>query len=84
LPFSEYAWAVEKKRNAGKVIWWAELGIRGSSNPRKDCMDVVEKLEHSYPELAGFVFWSDDGYYNVIGNDNGPELMACPKIITLQ
>jgi len=84
LPFSEYAWAVEKKRDAGKVIWWAELGIRGSSNPPRDCMDVVKKLENSYPELAGFVFWSDDGHYNVIGNDNGPELMASPKIITLQ
>jgi hypothetical protein len=27
LNFSEYDWAVEKKRNAGKVIWWSELGI---------------------------------------------------------
>lgn len=45
---------------------------------------MVKKLETSYPELAGFVFWSDDGHYNVIGNKNGPELMAHPKIITLQ
>ncbi|MDY0357829.1 MAG: glycosyl hydrolase, partial [Sedimentisphaerales bacterium] len=29
LPFSEYDWAVQKKKDAGKVIWWAELGIRG-------------------------------------------------------
>ncbi|MCF7974795.1 MAG: glycoside hydrolase family 26 protein [Phycisphaerae bacterium] len=83
LNFSEYEWAVEKKRHAGKVIWWSELGIRGASDPRTNCMDVIEKLERSYPELAGFVFWSDNGHYNVIGNDHGPELMACPKIITL-
>jgi len=83
LPFSEYAWAVEKKRNAGKVIWWAELGIRGRSQPPRDCMDVLKKLEASYPELAGFVFWSDDGHYNVIGNQNGAQLMACPKLMTL-
>ena len=25
----EYDWAVDKKKNHGKVIWWAELGIRG-------------------------------------------------------
>ena len=83
LVFSEYNWAVEKKKNHGKVIWWAELGIRGSSDPPRDCLDVVEKLENSYPELAGFVFWSDDEHYNVIGNYNGPELIAHPKIITL-
>jgi hypothetical protein len=45
---------------------------------------VVKKLETGYPELAGFVFWSDDGHYNVIDNNNGPELMAHPKIVTLQ
>jgi mannan endo-1,4-beta-mannosidase len=83
LIFSEYSWAVEKKKNHGKVIWWAELGIRGSSDPPRDCFDVLEKLENSFPELAGFVFWSDDKYYNVIGNLNGPEFMAHPKIITL-
>lgn len=48
------------------------------------CLDVVNKLETSYPELAGFVFWSDDGHYNVIGNNNGPELMAHPRIVTLE
>ena len=74
----------EKKKKAGKVIWWSELGIRGSSEPRTDCMDVLRKLEGSYPELAGFVFWSDDGHYNVVGNDNGRELMASPKIVTLK
>jgi mannan endo-1,4-beta-mannosidase len=84
LPFSEYAWAVEKKKKAGKVIWWSELGIRGRSDSPRDCLDVVEKLEGRYPELAGFVFWSDDGHYNVIGNQNGPELMASPKIVTLE
>lgn len=83
LPFSEYAWAVEKKRKAGKVIWWAELGIRGRKDRPRDCMDVIKKLEARYPELAGFVFWSDDGHYNVVGNKNGPELMACPKLVTL-
>jgi len=82
LIFNEYDWAVEKKSH-GKVIWWAEMGIRRRSDPPRDCLDVVEKLENSFPELAGFVFWSDNGYYNVIGNLNGPELMAHPKIITL-
>lgn len=84
LNFSEYDWAVEKKKKADKVIWWAELGIRGSSEPPRDCMDVVRKLEKRYPDLAGFVFWSDNGHYNIIGNKNGSELMICEKIITLE
>jgi hypothetical protein len=84
LIFSEYRWAVEKKKKSGKVIWWSELGIRGSSDPPRDCMDVVKKLEKSYPELAGFVFWSDDGHYNVLGKKNGAHLMTYPKIITLE
>lgn len=84
LIFSEYEWAVEKKKNHGKVIWWAELGIRGKSDAPRDCLDVLAKLENSFPELAGFVFWSDEGFYNVVGNLNGPELMANPKIITLK
>lgn len=84
LPFSEYDWALGKKKNAGKVIWWSELGIRGRSEPRADCMDVLRKLENSYPELAGFVFWSDDGHYNVIGNNNGRAFMASARIITLK
>ncbi len=83
LIFSEYEWAVDRKRNKGKVIWWAELGIRGRSDPPRDCMDVVDKLENIFSELAGFVFWSDAGFYNVTGNINGPELMAHPRIITL-
>jgi beta-mannanase len=83
LNFSEYDWAVKKKRDAGKVIWWSELGIRGPSDPPRDCMDVLKTLEARYPELAGFVFWSDSGHYNVIGNENGAEFMACPKIVTL-
>jgi mannan endo-1,4-beta-mannosidase len=82
--FSEYRWAVEKKKQAGKVIWWSELGIRGRSEPARDCLDVVQRLEAKYPELAGFVFWSDAGFYNVIGNHNGPELMNHPAIVTLQ
>jgi Glycosyl hydrolase family 26 len=84
LIFSEYNWAVEKKKNHGKVIWWSELGIRGPSDRPVDCMEVVKKLEGSFPELAGFVFWSDEPYYNVTGNINGAELMADPKIITLK
>ena len=36
-----------------------------------------------YPELAGFVFWSDDGHYNVVANKNGPELMARPEIVKI-
>lgn len=74
LVFEEYAWAVEKKRRHGKVIWWAELGIRGQKEPPRDSLDVWRKLETTFPELAGFVFWSDDGFYNVTGNRNGREL----------
>jgi hypothetical protein len=42
-----------------------------------------KKIEKSFPGLAGFDIWSADGFYNVVGNLNGPELMAHPKIITL-
>lgn len=84
LVFSEYEWAVEKKKKAGKVIWWAELGIRGRRESRNDCMNVLAKLENKFPELAGFVFWSDEGFYNVVGNDNSAELMSSNKIITLK
>ncbi len=84
LPFSEYEWAVQKKKTAGKILWWSELGIRGQSDPPRDCMDVLKKLETSYPELAGFVFWSDSGFYNILGNQNGPQLMASPKTIVLE
>jgi hypothetical protein len=83
LVFSEYEWAVAKKKAQGKVIWWAELGIRGKSEPPRDCLDVLRKLDSSFPELAGFVFWSDEGFYNVVGNLNGREFMAHPRIITL-
>ncbi|MCP5523472.1 MAG: hypothetical protein H7A46_18195 [Verrucomicrobiales bacterium] len=84
LPFAEYEWAVAKKREQDKVIWWAELGIRGRSDPPRDCLDVLRKLEDHFPELAGFVFWSDEGFYNVVGNLNGRELMNDPKVVTLE
>jgi len=83
LNFPEYDWAVEKKKQ-GKVIWWAELGINNENDPPRDCFDVLEKLENSYPELAGFVFWSDAGFYNITGNLNGPEFMKDKRIITLE
>jgi hypothetical protein len=83
LVFDEYDWAVEKKRRAGKVIWWAELGIRDRADAPRDCLDVVRKLDERFPELAGFNFWGDDGYYNVTGNRNGRELMIDSRIITL-
>jgi mannan endo-1,4-beta-mannosidase len=83
LPFSEYDWAVARKK-AGKVIWWSELGIRGRSESPSDCLDVLKKLEGSYPEMAGFVFWSDSGHYNVVGNENGRELMGRAEIVTLE
>lgn len=82
LVFSEYAWAVDKKKKLGKVIWWAELGIRGNDEPARDCLDVLRKLNDSFPELAGFVFWSDEGFYNVVGNLNGKELMDNPQVKT--
>jgi len=84
LVFTEYDWAVEKKKNKGKIIWWAELGIRGEKDAPRECLDVLNKLENTFPELAGFVFWSDTGFYNVTGNLNGAELMNSPKIVTLK
>lgn len=83
LVFDEYDWAVARKRQAGKVIWWAELGIRDKAEVPRDCLDVVKKLDARFPELAGFNFWSDEGYYNVVGNRNAKELMTDPRIITL-
>ncbi len=83
LVFSEYDWAVARKREHGKIIWWAELGIRSQSERPRDCMDVVRKLESHYPELAGFVFWGDDAFYNLTGNQNAREFMTHPKIISL-
>jgi hypothetical protein len=83
LVFAEYQWAVAKKKEHGKVIWWAELGMRGQSDPLRDCLEVPKKLESHFPELAGFVFWSDDRFYNVVGNLNGREFMAHPNIVTL-
>jgi hypothetical protein len=84
-PFTDAQWneGVEKKRQADKVIWWAELGIRDQAGTPRDCLDVVKKLDEQYPELAGFNFWSDEGFYNVVGNRNGKELMTDPRIITL-
>ncbi len=84
LAFDEYEWAVEKRQKAGKVIWWAELGIRDRADAPRDCFDVLKKLEKSFPELAGFVFWSDEGHYNVVGSLNGREFMAHPQIVTLE
>lgn len=83
LVFDEYEWAVEKKKNAGKIIWWAELGIRDRSEAPRDCLDVVKKLDAQFPELMGFNFWSDEGYFNVVGNLQGRELMRDSRIITL-
>ncbi len=83
LNFPEYEWAVEKKKQ-GKVIWWAELGINDEGDTPRDCFDVLKKLETDYPELAGFVFWSDAGFYNITGNLNGPEFMKDKRIITLE
>lgn len=82
LILTEYEWAVDRKRNHDKIIWWAELGIRGKDDQPRDCLDVLHKLNNSFPELAGFVFWSDAGYYNVVGNLNGKELMTHPHIVT--
>jgi len=83
LVFDEYDWAVEKKRTRGKVIWWAELGIRGRDEAPRDSLDVWRRLESTFPELAGFVFWSDEPFYNVVGNRNAGELMSHPGILTL-
>lgn len=83
LVFEDYEWAVEKKKNAGKLIWWAELGIRDQKNDPRNCLDVVRKLDERFPELFGFNFWSDEGYYNVVGNQNGKELMTESRIVTL-
>jgi len=84
LPFDEYEWAVEKKQKAGKVIWWAELGIRDTADAPRDCFDVLKRLEQSFPELAGFVFWSDTEHHNVVGNLNASAFMAHPQIVTME
>jgi mannan endo-1,4-beta-mannosidase len=84
LDFYDYDWAVEKKKNQGKVIWMAELGINSQGEPPRDCFDVLKRLENDYPELAGFVFWSDAAYYNVVGNKNGVEFMEHPQITILE
>ena len=59
------------------------MGIRDRADAPRDCLDVVKKLDQRFPELVGFNFWSDEGHYNVVGNRNGKELMADPRIITL-
>lgn len=82
LVFDEYEWAVEKKKKAGKLIWWAELGIRGQNEAPSDSLDVMRKLDERFPELFGFNFWGDGGYYNVVGNQNGKELMTDSRIVT--
>jgi hypothetical protein len=84
LVFDDYNWAVARKRQAGKVIWWAELGIRDKSEAPRDCLEVVKKLDERFPELAGFNFWGDEGHYNVVGNRNAKEFMTDPRIITLK
>jgi hypothetical protein len=85
LVFDEYAWAVEKKRNRhGKVIWWAELGIRGKNEPPATAWTSGASWKRTFPELAGFVFWSDEGFYNVIGNRNGRELMTHRGVVTAE
>ena len=83
LDFYDYEWAVGKKKNQGKIIWIAELGINSEGEEPRDCFDVLKRLENDYPELAGFVFWGDNEYYNVIGNRNGPEFMADTRIVTI-
>lgn len=83
LVFDEYDWAVEKKKKAGKLIWWAELGIRGQNEVPRDCLDVVQKLDERFPELFGFNFWGDAGFFNVIDNQNGKELMTDSRIVTV-
>ena len=82
LEFNEYEWAVEKKKKAGKLIWWAELGIRAQNDAPRDCLEVVRKLDERFPELFGFNFWSDAGFYNVLGNQNGKQLMTDSRILT--
>jgi hypothetical protein len=71
------------KKKAGKLIWWAELGIRAQEEAPRDCLDVVRKLDERFPELFGFSFWGDAGFYNVVSNQNGKELMTDSRIITL-
>lgn len=83
LNYPEYDWAVEKKRQ-GKIIWWAELGINHRDSLPRDSFDVLNRLDNDYPELAGFVFWSDEGFYNLLGNLNGPEFAADPRVVTLE
>ncbi|MFW6146486.1 MAG: hypothetical protein ACOC7R_04040 [Planctomycetota bacterium] len=83
LNFRDYNWAVEKKRNSGKVIWISELGINSPNLPPRDCFDVLKRLEEDYPELAGMVWWGDKGMHNVTGNANSAEFARDLRVITL-
>jgi hypothetical protein len=49
----------------------------------RDCLEVVRKPDERFPELFGFNFWSDAGFYSVVGNQNGKELMTESRIVTL-
>jgi len=82
LNLYDYAWAVDKKKNAGKVLWVAEMGIGSEGQPR-DCFDALRKADTSYPEIAGWSWWSDESYFNVVGNLNGPAFAASSEVITL-
>ena len=72
----------KRREKAGKLIWWAELGIRDQKDAQRDCLDVVRKLDERFPELFGFNFWGDDGFYNVVGNENGKQLMTDSRMVT--
>ena len=43
----------------------------------------MRNLDERFPELFGFNFWSDAGFYNVVGNQNGKELMTDSRIVSL-
>ena len=83
LPFAEYEWAVAKKKDHGKVIWWAELGIRGKSDPPRDCLDVLRETGEQLPRTGGLRFLERRRILQRGGKPNGREFMAHPKIVTL-
>ena len=83
IDFNNYAWAASKKKTAGKIVFISELGIREETDIPRNSLDVLGKLNSSYPDVSGFVFWGDNEYHNVTGNFNGLDLIRSTDIVAL-
>jgi hypothetical protein len=66
--------------------WIHRVQARGHRLPGYACVtyDFVNDPSHNqFPEPAGFVFWADAPFYNVMGNRQARYLMASPQVVTL-